>query len=167
MDGNLKDSPVSPPVGIGLTSDLRTLKESGAASVAELRGFLKSLKTRNPQEVIGIVSSNLLVQSLGLACVISAVFMVVFTVGPYMVYGPMTSKGPPKKPAAPAVATDGHRVNPEGTAGAGASANGAASTGQSDAERASKVPGVEETKSADPKKNPLDKPDIDKLLDGL
>lgn len=62
-------------MGIGFTSDVRTLKESGAVSVAELREFLKSLKTRNPQEVIGIVSSNLLVQSLGLACVITAVFM--------------------------------------------------------------------------------------------
>ena len=162
MDGKSKDSPVSPPVGIGLTSDLRTLKESGSASVAELRGFLKSLKTRNPQEVIGIVSSNLLVQSLGLACVISAVFMVVFTVGPYMVYGPMTSKGPPKKPAAPAVATDGNR-----SASEGAGATRAAATGQADAERASKAMGLDEAKPADPKKNPLDKPDIDKLLDGL
>ena len=167
MDGNLKDRPVSPPAGIGFTSDVRTLKESGTASVAELREFLKSLKARNPQEVIGIVSSNLLVQSLGLACVITAVFMVVFTVGPYMVYGPMTSKGPPKKPAAPTVATDGQRANSEGNAGAGASANGAASTGQPDAERASKAMGLDEAKPADPKKNPLDKPDIDKLLDGL
>jgi len=166
MDGNSKDNPVSPPVGIGLTSDLRTLKESGAASVAELREFLRSLKARNPQEVIGIVSSNLLVQSLGLACVITAVFMVVFTVGPYLVYGPMTSKGPPKKPAAHAAAADGNRAAPDGTAGAGTSATSAAATGQSDAERASKA-GLEQSKSADPKKNPLDKPDIDKLLDGL
>ena len=162
MDGNLKDRPVSPPAGIGFTSDVRTLKESGTASVAELREFLKSLKARNPQEVIGIVSSNLLVQSLGLACVITAIFMVVFTVGPYMVYGPMTSKGPPKKPAAPAVATDGNR-----SASEGASTPGATSTGQPDAERASKAMGLDEAKPADPKKNPLDKPDIDKLLDGL
>ena len=162
MDGNLKDRPVSPPTGIGFTSDVRTLKESGSASVAELREFLKSLKARNPQEVIGIVSSNLLVQSLGLACMISAVFMVVFTVGPYMVYGPTTKKAPPTKPAAQAVATDGNRSTSEG-----AGATGAAATGQPDAERASKVMGLDEAKSADPKKNPLDKPDIDKLLDGL
>lgn len=162
MDGNSKDSPVSPLVGIGLTSDLRTLKEGSAVSVAELREFLKSLKARNPQEVIGIVSSNLLVQSLGLSCVITAVFMAVFTVGPYMVYGPTTKKAPPTKPAAQAVATDGNRSTSEG-----AVATGSVATGQPDAERASKAMGLDEAKSADPKKNPLDKPDIDKLLDGL
>jgi len=36
-----------------------------------------------------------------------------------------------------------------------------------DAEKAAKVMGLDETKPADPKKNPLDKPDLDKLLDGV
>ena len=65
--------------------------------MAELREFLKSLKARNPQEVIGIVSSNLLLQSLVISCVITAISMVLFTAGPYYAYGPT-------KPASAAVA---------------------------------------------------------------
>ena len=162
MDGNSNDSPVSPPAGIGLTSDIRSLKENGAASVAEMKVFLKSLKSRNPQEVIGIVSSNLLVQSLGIACAATAIFMFVFTVGPYLIYGPPVAKAKPSKPATQSVATGGNPSPAEGAAGTGAT-----TSGQPDAEAAAKVMGLEEAKSADPKKNPLDKPDIDKLLDGL
>ena len=162
MDRNSNDNPVSPPAGIGLTSDMRSLKANGAASVAEMRAFLKSLKSRNPQEVIGIVSSNLLVQSLGIACVATAIFMAVFTVGPYLIYGPPTAKAPPRKPAASAVATDSNPPPAGGNAG-----TGTGTSGQPDAEQAVKAMGLEETKSADPQKNPLDKPDIDKLLDGL
>ena len=162
MDGNSNDNPVSPPAGVGLTRDIRALKDSGAASVAEMKTFLKSLKSRNPQEVIGIVSSNLLVQSLGIACVATAVFMFVFTVGPYLIYGPPVAKAKPSKPAAHSMATGGNLSPADGAAGAGTT-----TSGQPNAEQAAKVMGLEETKSADPKKNPLDKPDIDKLLDGL
>ena len=164
MDGELKDSPVSRPVVVGLGNDVRNLKENGTASVAELREFFKSLKARNPQEVIGIVSSSLLVQSLGISCVITAVFMAVFTAGPYFVYGPAK----PKAVAAKSSATAGSRAASDGAASTGNSSPTApAASGVRDAENAVKVMGLDETKSADPKKNPLDKPDIDKLLDGL
>ncbi len=164
MDGELKDSPVSRPVVAGLGNDVRNLKESGSASVAELREFLKSLKARNPQEVIGIVSSNLLVQSLGISCVITVVLMAVFTAGPYFVYGPPK----PNAVAAKPTATNSSRPTSDGAASTGnSSPAGPAASGVRDAENAVKVMGLEETKSADPKKNPLDKPDIDKLLDGL
>ena len=164
MDGKLKEIPVSPPAVIGLTKDIRRLKESGSASVAELREFLKSLKARNPQEVIGIVSSSLLVQSLGISCVITVVLMVVFTAGPYFVYGPTKPNAVAAKPSA----TTGSRAASDGAASTGNSPSaGTAASGVRDAENAVKVMGLDETKSADPKKNPLDKPDIDKLLDGL
>lgn len=162
MDRNSNDNPVSPPTGIGLPSNMRSLKENGVASVAEMRAFFKSLKSRKPQEVIGIVSSNLLVQSLGIACVATAIFMAVFTVGPYLIYGPPTAKAPPPKPAASAVATDGN-----GPSAGGNAATRTAPSGQPDAERAAQIMGLEEAKPADPKQNPLDRPDIDKLLDGL
>lgn len=162
MDGNSNDNPVSPPVGMGLTRDIRALKDSGAASVAEMKTFLKSLKSRNPQEVIGIVSSNLLVQSLGIACAATALFMFVFTVGPYLIYGPPVAKAKPSKPASHSMATGGNPSPADGAAGTGTT-----TSGLPNAEQATKVMGLEETKSADPTKNPLDKPDIDKLLDGL
>lgn len=164
MDGKLKEIPVSPPAVIGLTKDIRRLKESGSASVAELREFLKSLKARNPQEVIGIVSSSLLVQSLGISCVITALGMALLTAGPYYLYGPPK----PKSVAGKSVAASTNRPAAEGAAATGnTSPTGTPASGAPDAERAAKAMGLDETKSADPKKNPLDKPDIDKLLDGL
>jgi hypothetical protein len=167
MDGKKPSLPDSPTAGTGLTQELQNLKVNGSASVAELREFLKSLKARNPQEVIGIVSSHLLVQSLGLACVAMFALIAVFTIGPYMIYGPRTAKAPAVKPTVEAAAIDASRSASEGGDRTGASATGAAASGQPDAARAAQVMGLDEVKSADPKENPLDKPDIDKLLDGL
>lgn len=144
-----------------MINDVKNLKESGGASIEELRAFLKTLKARNPQEVIGIVSTSLLVQSLALSCVATVVLMAVFTVVPYMLYGPDKPATPSGKPAVAAAAPATPETKTEGTT---ATTNAA---GTPDVEKASKVMGLEETKTADPKKNPLDKPDLDKLLDGL
>ena len=164
MDGKLKDIPTSTSAGIGLGSDISSLKENGTASVAELREFLKSLKARNPQEVIGIVSSSLLLQSLIMSCVITAIFMAVFTAGPYFVYGPAK----PKTAAAKPNSNQASRPASEGAAPAESSTPSASSANSGpDVEKASKAMGLDESKPADPKRNPLDKPEIDKLLDGL
>ena len=153
-----------------MINDMKNMKESGSASVAELREFLKSLKARNPQEVIGMVSSSLLIQSLGLSCVATAAILFVFTVGPYMIYGAPQTKGPAAKATVAAATTPSGSSNSptDATAATGAASTGATSAaGMPDAEKAAKVMGLDETKAADPKKNPLDKPDLDKLLDGL
>ena len=42
----------------------------------------------------------------------------------------------------------------------------ATSTGTPDMTKAAKAMGLDEAKGADPKKNPRDNPDLDKLLDG-
>ena len=150
-----------------MLNDTRNLKESGTASVAELREFLKTLKARNPQEVIGIVSSSLLIQSVGISCVATAAILAVFTVAPYFIYGPRQAKAAAAKPAM-AAAADATRPASDSTAGSNADSTGSAATpGVPDAAKAAKVMGLDEAKSADPKKNPLDKPDLDKLLDGL
>ena len=149
-----------------MINDVKNLKESGSASVAELRAFLKSLKARNPQEVIGIVSTSLLVQSLVISCVATVVMMGVFTVGPYMIYGPNKPPTPGGKPGAAATAaTNANR--PAETATTPDTKATSSSPGTPDVEKASKAMGLDESKRADPKKNPLDKPDLDKLLDGL
>jgi len=150
-----------------MINDIKNLKENGGASVQELREFFKSLKAKNPQEVIGIVSTSLLVQSLVLSCFATAVFMVAFTVGPYMLYGPNKPAAAGAKPAAVAstssAAPASTAIAPDATASPGAA--GTASV--PDVEKAAKVMGLDETKPADPKKNPRDNPDLDKLLDGL
>jgi hypothetical protein len=149
-----------------LPKDVETLHANGSASLAELKEFLGGLHGKSPQEVIGIVSSSLLIQSFGVAIVATIALLSVFTVGPYLIYGPPKAKEIANKPAAAA---------PGETAAAGASATAtsadaqtASEPGQPDAEAAAKALGIDETKSADPNKNPLDKgPDLDNLLDGV
>lgn len=144
-------------------NELNNLKTNGSASLAELKAFLSQLKGRDPQEVIGIVSTSLLVQSLIAATLGTALFMAVFTVLPYYLYGPLkptnvaTKPEPAKSPTAtpaPAPAASGGESKP-------------AESGTKE-ERAAKALGIDEAKPADPTKNPLDKgPNLDKLLDGL
>ncbi len=154
--------------GVALGSEVHGLKTNGHAPLDELREFLAALKGRNPQEVIGIVSSSLLIQSMVLATIGTVVFMAVFTVVPYWLYGPLKA-GPTAAHAPPAA--------PPATPAAGKTADASAtntrdrasasdSPAQADAAKASKTLGLDETKAADPSKNPLESsPNLDKLLD--
>jgi len=150
--------------GVALGSEVHGLKTNGHAPLDELREFLAALKGRNPQEVIGIVSSSLLIQSMVLATIGTVVFMAVFTVVPYWLYGPLKA-GPTAAHAPPAA--------PPATPAAGKTADASAtktsdsdSPAQADAAKAAKTLGLDETKAADPSKNPLESsPNLDKLLD--
>jgi pyruvate/2-oxoglutarate dehydrogenase complex dihydrolipoamide acyltransferase (E2) component len=139
------------------------LHANGSASLAEMREFLGTLHGKSPQEVIGIVSSSLLLQSLGIAIAATAVLLFVFTLGPYLIYGPPKSKQADAS-AAPAAVTPAAAAAPTAVQPA---TSGEAATSQPDVEAASKVLGIDETKPADPGKNPLDNPSLDKLLDGV
>ncbi len=149
---------------VALGSEVHGLKTNGHAPLDELREFLAALKGRNPQEVIGIVSSSLLIQSMVLATIGTVVFMAVFTVVPYWLYGPLKA-GPTAAHAPPAA--------PPATPAAGKTADASAtktgdsdSPAQADAAKAAKTLGLDETKAADPSKNPLESsPNLDKLLD--
>lgn len=83
----------------GLARDIHRAREGATATAGELREFVKQLKGRSPQEMLGIVAGSGLVRSTVLATVITVVFMVGFTVGPYL-YG----KANPKQPVADAEA---------------------------------------------------------------
>ncbi len=137
--------------------DLKNIKTNGSASLSELQEFLGTLKGRNPQEVIGIVSTSLLIQSLVIATVGTILGMAIFTVLPYMIYGPLKS-GPTAAKAVPSAAADDKGSEP--------AENKPADPTKPDLEKATKILGVEEAKTADPDKNPLESnPDLDKLLD--
>ena len=163
MEPKGKDQLAAARSSFGPLTDLHSVRSNGSASLGELREFLGTLHGKSPQEVIGIVSTSLLVQSMLIALAGTALILFVFTLGPYFVYGPPQAKAAAKKPAAAAA--------PAGTsAPASTPANAestAATTSQPDVEAASKVLGIDETKPADPKKNPLDNPSLDKLLDGV
>jgi len=155
----------------GSTGELKEPKTDSAASVNELREFLSQLKGRKPQEVIGIVSSSLLVQSMVLALVIVFGLLMTFTVGPYLVYGPPQ----PNKAAASMTNASLETARPSGVTSTPNELPGNAPERSADApkiagpdlKKGSEVMGLNEAKSADPSQNPLDSPDLDKLLDGL
>lgn len=164
---NKRESVAHP--GVALGSEVHGLKTNGHAPLDELREFLAALKGRNPQEVIGIVSSSLLIQSMVLATIGTVVFMAVFTVVPYWLYGPLKA-GPTAAHAPPAANA---AAAPPATPAAGKTADASAtktsdsdSLAQPDAAKAAKTLGLDETKAADPSKNPLESsPNLDKLLD--
>ena len=149
--------PKDAPSALDVSGDFRNLRTHGTASLGELKEFLGKLRRKSPQEVIGIVSSSLLIQSVFIATAITIVLMAVFTVGPYFIWGSSKAK-PAPTPTAPA---------PTATAAKATATKGEKSDGPSeeDAAKAVKAMGMDEAKSADPKSNPLEK-DFDKLLDG-
>jgi hypothetical protein len=162
MESKSREIPSPARTAFGPLKEAKNLHVNGAASVAELKEFLATLKGRNPQEVIGIISSSMLIQSLAIATAATLALLVVGTVGPYLIYGPPKPKVAASKPnAAPA------KEAPDASkAAAAAPADGTKSN--ADAAKAAKALGMDEVKEADPTKNPLDKgPNIDNLLDGI
>jgi len=149
------------PSVLDVSGDFRNLRTHGAASLGELKEFLGKLRRKSPQEVIGIVSSSLLIQSVVIATAITFVFMAVFTVGPYLIWG--SSKAKPAATPAAAVAPAA-TATPASTT-ATAKSEKSAEPSEEDAAKAVKAMGMDEAKTADPKTNPLEK-DFDKLLDG-
>src|SRR6478735_5690079 len=93
-----------PSAGFGPLKDLHNLQQNGSASLAELKEFLGRLQGRSPQEVVGLVSTSMMVQSMVIATVGTIALLAVFTIGPYMVYGPPQVKKPGPKPAMAAAA---------------------------------------------------------------
>ena len=136
--------------------DLHRARENAFASTAELREFVHNLKGKSPQEVLGAVANSGLAQGVGLATVGTIILMAVFTVGPYFLYGKPAPPAPKKEAAAvaePAAAT-AQTTEKAAAPSTDASAN---------AQRTLDKMGESETKTADPKVNPLD--DLDDLLD--
>src|SRR5688500_11860954 len=143
-------------------TDFRNLKEHGGASLAELKEFLSNLRGRSPQEVIGIVKTSLLIQSLDIATGLTLAVLLVFTLTPYMIWGPQLAEKPKK--VQPPVATQPDAAAQSATA-AKTEKKADGSPSNADAAKAVKAMGMDEAKTADPKTNPLEK-DFDKLLDG-
>ena len=139
----------------GMLSDAQRLKTEASATTSELREFIRGLKGRSPQEVMGIVAGNALTQAMvtsTIACVLLlAALSLPFAFG-------SSSKNKSKPKAAVAAEAESSKSGTE-TKGA---ANGDTPS-EGDLKRASKAMGLDETKTADPKKNPLDS--FDNLLD--
>ena len=139
----------------GMVSGARRLSTDAAATTAELRDFVRSLKGRSPQEVMGIVASNALTHAMIGSAIATTALIAVLTVGPYIYYGPPKAKS--SKPVASASAAQPEATRPSD------STKATDTPSEEDIKKATKAMGLDETKTADPKKNPLD--NFDNLLD--
>ena len=139
----------------GMISGVKRLSTDAVTTTAELRDFVRSLKGRSPQEVMGIVASNALTQAMISSTIATVVLLAVLTV-PFA-FG-NSAKAKSTKPSA---ATN---VEPSKADSANSkSTNSGDTPSEEDIKKASKAMGLDETKTADPKKNPLDS--FDNLLD--
>ena len=136
-------------------------------TLAEMREFIRQLHGRKPSEVLGIVSGSALIRAVGESVLYLGLVLVVLTIVPFLMAGDdkdaaskKTAEVNTETATAESSATD---ASTTGTTATAASPNGSISA--ADAEKAVKVMGLGETKTADPKKNPLD--NLDNLLDDV
>lgn len=174
----------------GLARDIERIKSGSTATAAELREFIGALKGKRPQEVMGLVAGSSLVQCTTLATIVTVVFMAVFTVGPYLFNklsppAPVTAQAPAAAPAKtelpaasapqPAAAANANTAPAKNDAPAtkGETAKSSMPTPSGDPlepstankQKALEKLGIGETKSTDPKKNPLENSADDLLKD--
>lgn len=153
------------PVAPGSVVKAQQLRGHSSATAAELREFLGQLKGRSPQEVMGIVAQSSLFRGITTATIACAVLLVIFTVGPYVIYGGPNAQIPQKTVATSVVPADS-----DADAAADQSTE-TAPTEQDDSTKpdlakAAQAMGIGETAEAAPDKNPLDSK-LDNLLDGI
>lgn len=159
----------------GMARDFHRAKTGAKASAEELREFVKQLKGRSPQEMLGIVAESGLVRATVLASVITLVFMIAFTVGPYFYKQwnpkkPVAATPPAAAPAAPApAATPTASAAPAaGNLPAGIAPPATARTNPNDPTMKDPLSAASEVKTFDAKSNPLDNTKDDLLnLKGL
>jgi len=157
------------PTRHGVGGDLRQLQTHGAATAAELRAFIAKTRGQSTQEVLGMVAGSRLIRSVAIAAGATVVLLIVGTVVPWMfgrdgnVRHTVQAATDAGSAAAPSMTTrneDGAAEPlPEKTLNQ-------TPTPPPDAQRAVKVMGLDETKTADPEKNPLEHK-LDNLLDNV
>lgn len=161
----------------GFKGDIYRAREGVSASADELKSFIAQFRGKSPQEVMGVIGGSGLVQATIQATVVTILGMVLFTVGPYIKNQAM----PPVKKvaAAPAPATkpaDTKNVDPARQAAASAAtAQGGTVAPPPAGEKLDPANatnkqimdklGVGQTKTADPKSNPLENSADDLLKD--
>ena len=138
-----------------MVSGVKRLSTDAVTTTSELRDFVRSLKGRSPQEVMGIVASNALTQAMIGSTIATVVLLAVLTV-PFAFGSPAKAKS-----TKPGAATNAEPAKTDSVASKTTNSDGTPS--EEDIKKASKAMGLDETKTADPKKNPLDS--FDNLLD--
>ena len=130
--------------------------------IDELRSFLGDMDQRTPQEAIGIEDAGGLLSSLVISSIGFVVLVMLLTAISY--YTPSDESVAQEAQPAPAVGDDADSSDSSNVPDNPAQANGNAPVANPD-EVLSRL-NIGETKDAAPDENPLDSPDIDRLLDG-
>ncbi len=151
----------------GILGQMSRLKANSTASAAEMREFVKQLRGRTPQEVIGLLAQSNLLRATLQATAGIAVLMLLFTLLPAIVGG--GKPAPVAKPAPSNTVAPAPSTTPEAKVAAKDAAKAEKDGKPKDAKvgkDALEKLGVNETKTADPKKNPLDN-SVDDLFKGI
>lgn len=154
----MKNNSTPAEVSSRMPRDVRRLVQDGSASVSEVRDFIRQMRGKSPQEVLGSVAQSNLTSGVVLATVLTVGFMAAFTVGPYV----LASRAPKKSPK-PAVA-EAAKQPAESKPDAAASASPATAEKTPD-QKVQDALGVSEVKESDPKRNPLEDKADDLLKD--
>jgi hypothetical protein len=146
--------------------DLHRAKSAGAASVQELKEFLQKHRGKSSQELLGELGKSNLVQAMIKSTIGCLILLVALTVVPYLTQG-----GPKEKKTKPlaAVAAKAQDAAASPAAKTAEMESAAGSTGVPegvDVERAKRVMGLDETKTAPDDVNPREK-ELDDLLDNV
>ena len=167
MEQTRKQLEDQPTPTTGIAGDMKRLHGDASATAAELREFVATLKGRSPAEVLGAIGESSLFQGIAQATIGCVVLLVVFTVVPYLWYGPAEASTPNAEASVAAAAEPAATAAPNAAAAdANAAESAATAEAGSNVEKAAKAMGIDETRQADPKSNPLDK-NLDSLLDGV
>ncbi len=147
---------------VGIKGDVHRLRENGTEVASDLTAFVARMKGRSPQEVLGEIAQSTLTNGLVMATVWCVVLMAVLTILPYGV-----SKAFPKaKPlAADASAPADNSAAPAEQPAKGETSKSTGSNANDPDGKLLKKLNMDETKTADPKVNPLDDLGNDLLKD--
>lgn len=80
-------------------ADLRELRDNSRATVSEIQAFLRELKGKSPQEMLGVVAQSGLFRSLVLSTALVAGGILIFTAIPYFMGGDEKPAPVAEKPA--------------------------------------------------------------------
>lgn len=84
----MKSNPTETRTAMASTkADLRELRQNSRATVQEIQAFLRELKGKGPQEMLGVVAASNLFRSLVLSTSIVAGGILLFTAIPYFMGG--------------------------------------------------------------------------------
>ncbi len=144
-----------------MINEMQRVKTEASATTAELREFVRGLKGRSPQEVMGMITGNALTKSLVAATIGCVILLAVLSV-PFAFGSSAKEKAAKAKLAQQAAKAKPDPEKVDDKEAKRSSANGDTPS-EADLKKASKAMGLNDTKMADPNKNPLDK--LDNLLD--